>query len=159
MGTDLSDIGILKRREIEAGIAGPLIKAFTKELGKEKTLEVVQDVIASLGRESGEMLREVTSSQSLESLQKGLSLWSQDDALTIDVVDVTPRQLSVNMTRCRYAEMYKRLGLADLGFSLSCARDYALVEGYNPAIKLERTQTIMQGASHCDFRFTLDEEE
>ncbi len=53
--------------------------------------------------------------------------------------------------------MYRDLGMANLGFALSCARDFALVEGFNPNIKLERTQTIMQGADHCDFRFTLRE--
>ena len=28
--------------------------------------------------------------------------------------------------------------------------------GFNPEIKFERTQTIMQGAAHCDFRLSLD---
>jgi hypothetical protein len=36
---------------------------------------------------------------------------------------------------------------------LSCNRDYALIEGFNADIALTRTQTIMQGASHCDFRY------
>jgi hypothetical protein len=53
--------------------------------------------------------------------------------------------------------MYRALGLADLGRSLSCQRDYALAKGFNPAIQLERTQTIMEGASHCDFRFRYGE--
>jgi hypothetical protein len=44
--------------------------------------------------------------------------------------------------------------MEDLGFALSCARDFAMVEGFNPEIKLERTQTLMEGADHCDFRFT-----
>ena len=65
-------------------------------------------------------------------------------------------KLSFNVTRCRYAEMYRALGLADLGGSLSCQRDFALAQGFNPAIQLDRTQTIMEGASHCDFRFRLD---
>jgi hypothetical protein len=43
--------------------------------------------------------------------------------------------------------------MADLGASLSCCRDFALIEGVNPAVTLTRTQTIMEGASHCDFRF------
>ena len=34
-----------------------------------------------------------------------------------------------NVTRCRFAEMYRRLGLADLGPILSCGRDAAMVEG------------------------------
>ena len=48
---------------------------------------------------------------------------------------------------------YKELGLADLGFLFHCNRDFAMVEGLSPGLALKRTQTIMQGASHCDFRF------
>ena len=51
--------------------------------------------------------------------------------------------------------MYRALGLADLGASLSCQRDYALAQGFNPDIELTRTQTIMEGAPLCDFRFRL----
>ena len=57
------------------------------------------------------------------------------------------------MVRCRYAEMYRRLGLEDLGSTLSCRRDFALAEGFSPDIQLERTQTLMEGAPYCDFRF------
>ena len=45
---------------------------------------------------------------------------------------------------------------AELGALLSCNRDYSLVEGFNGTVDLERTQTIMQGASHCDFRFARE---
>jgi hypothetical protein len=33
-----------------------------------------------------------------------------------------------------------------------------MVEGFNPKIKLERTQTIMEGSDHCDFRYTLEKD-
>ena len=42
---------------------------------------------------------------------------------------------------------------ADLGAVLSCNRDYSLIEGFNPEIELVRTQTIMQGAPCCTFRY------
>jgi hypothetical protein len=29
-----------------------------------------------------------------------------------------------------------------------------MIAGFNPDLKLTRTQTVMEGASHCDFRFT-----
>jgi len=154
MGADLSTIGILIRREIEARIAGPLIKAFLQETGEERGLEIVEEVIVSLAKESGEMLREFVGGHGLEDFAKGMALWSQDDAVTFDLVEMTAGKITMNVTRCRYAEMYKELGMADLGFTLSCARDFAMVEGFNPEIKLERTQTLMEGADHCDFRFT-----
>lgn len=154
MVADLSKIGLLVRREVEARIAGPLIRAFMQETGEERGREIVGEVITALARESGEMLRAFVGGDSLEDFAKGLPLWSQDDAVTFDLIEVTPEKISMNVTRCRYAEMYRELGMADLGFDLSCARDFAMVEGFNPSIKLERTQTLMEGADHCDFRFS-----
>jgi predicted hydrocarbon binding protein len=158
MAVDLSKIGILTRREIEARIAGPLIKAFMAEIGEERALEIARKVIVSLARESGETLHRLAGGNSLEDFARGLPLWSRDDAVTFDLLEATPEKLSMNVTRCRYAEMYRELGMADLGFILSCARDFAMVEGFNPKMNLERTQTIMEGADHCDFRFSLPED-
>ncbi|MCK4976541.1 MAG: L-2-amino-thiazoline-4-carboxylic acid hydrolase, partial [Anaerolineales bacterium] len=71
----------------------------------------------------------------------------------------TEDSFSFNVTRCRYAEMYVELGVPELGVLLSCNRDFALIEGFNPEVNLTRTQTIMEGAPFCDFRFMLREEE
>jgi predicted ArsR family transcriptional regulator len=158
MGADLSQIGMLAQREIEARIAGPLIKAFMAEIGEERALEIAQRVIKALARESGKELRKLAGGGSLEDFAKGMAQWSKDDAVTSDLLEFTPEKISLNTTRCRYAEMYRELGTPELGFALSCARDFAMVEGFNPKIKLMRTQTIMEGADHCDFRFTLEKD-
>jgi hypothetical protein len=71
----------------------------------------------------------------------------------MDVLEQTDHSYSFNVTRCRYAELYRDLGIPELGKLLSCNRDFSLIEGFNPEIQLTRTQTIMEGASHCDFRF------
>ncbi|MBV8078700.1 MAG: L-2-amino-thiazoline-4-carboxylic acid hydrolase, partial [Planctomycetaceae bacterium] len=89
----------------------------------------------------------------LDAFARGLERWREGGALEIDILEQSPERLSFNVTRCRYAEMYRALGLADLGSSLSYQRDFALVEGFNPAIRLTRTQTIMEGTPYCDFRF------
>jgi hypothetical protein len=52
--------------------------------------------------------------------------------------------------------MYRVLGIQDLGKSLSCGRDFALADGFNPRMKLARTQTIMEGAAFCDFRYGME---
>jgi hypothetical protein len=61
--------------------------------------------------------------------------------------------LSRFVTRCRYAEFYKELGEPELGFLLVCTADFAVADGFGGDVKLTRTQTIMQGAPHCDFRY------
>ena len=46
----------------------------------------------------------------------------------------------------------EELGEPELGFLLVCSADFDIVEEL-PNVELSRSQTIMQGASHCDFRY------
>jgi predicted hydrocarbon binding protein len=146
-------VTLLERREIEARIVGPLVRGFIEEIGRERALEVVGRVVRELAREAGEDLARRTGEATLPAFAQCLDRWREGGALEIEMLAETDERLDFNVTRCRFAEMYRALGLADLGASLSCVRDFALVEGFSSEITLERTQTIMQGASHCDFRF------
>jgi predicted hydrocarbon binding protein len=155
MGADLSKVSILARREIEARILSPVIKAFVKEVGKERALRIVEPIIQSLAREGGANLAKLLGGNTLEHFAKGMSFWTLEEALTLDLREQNPKRFFFNVTRCRYADMYKELGVPELGNLLSCGRDKALIEGFNPKIKFTRTQTIMEGASYCDFRYEL----
>tara|TARA_R110002096_G_scaffold80612_21_gene188796 strand:- start:21 stop:185 length:165 start_codon:yes stop_codon:yes gene_type:complete len=42
-----------------------------------------------------------------------------------------------------------------IGHLLSSNRDGIFCEGYDPSTKFERSQAIMSGASHCDFRYPM----
>jgi hypothetical protein len=153
MSEAAAKLSLLERREIEARIVGPLVEAMRAELGTEKTLVLLRRVIADLARQGGAELARSLGEASLPAFARCLDRWSEGGALEIEVLEQSDERLSFNVTRCRYAEMYRRLGLESLGSSLSCQRDFALVEGFNPAITLERTATIMEGAPFCDFRF------
>ncbi len=153
MATEGPSLSLLQRREVEARIVGPLLRAVAAELGDEKTLALARGVIADLARQGGADLALRFGEATLETFARSLDLWREGGALEIEMLEQSAERLSFNVTRCRYAEMYRALGLADLGSSLSCQRDFSLVEGFNPAIGLTRTQTLMEGASHCDFRF------
>ena len=144
---------LLQQREIEARIVGPLVRAFADEVGWDRAVEIVAGVIRELARESGAELARVLGEHSLEAFARSLDRWRENGALEIDILEQSPERLSFNVTRCRYAEMYRALGLADLGASLSCQRDFALAQGFNSDIELTRMQTIMGGAPFCDFRF------
>jgi hypothetical protein len=83
-------------------------------------------------------------------------VWAEDDAIIFNILEETEDVLSFDVTHCQYAELYAKEGMKDLGFCLSCCRDEPFARGFNPRIKLLRTQTLMEGASHCDFRFVLE---
>jgi hypothetical protein len=155
VGADLSQVSILARREIEARILMPVLNAFIKEHGKDQTVKLVDPVIQELAREGGVQLAKALGGNTIAHFAKGLSLWTREDALRLDVMEQTEKTFAFNVTRCRYAEMYKELGVQEYGSLLSCGRDAALIVGFNPKIKFTRTQTIMSGAPYCDFRYEL----
>lgn len=153
---ELNDLPILLRREIEARMAGPLIQAFMARFGEEEALEVVSQVIESLAAEFGAALAQKMGGNSIDDLRRGQEVFSAGGANQREVLEVTDTVYNYNIVRCKYADMYRALGLADLGFVLSCKRDGAMFKGFNPRFKFERTQTIMEGADYCDFRLTLE---
>jgi hypothetical protein len=153
MADEAPRLSLLQQREIEARIVGPLLREIAGELGEARTVALVRRVIAALARQSGADLARSLGEASLAAFAGCLNRWSEGGALEIDLLEQSAERLEFNVTRCRYTEMYRALGLADLGPSLSCQRDFSLIEGFNPAIELRRTQTIMEGAAYCDFRF------
>lgn len=149
----LNELGVLKRREIEARIVGPLLEALGREFGEERVREVAREVIVRIAREQGDQLAGFMGGRTLDHFARSLELWKKDDALHIDVLEQSAERFSFNVTRCRYAELYRALGIPELGALLSCNRDFALIEGFDPGTSLTRTHTIMEGAPFCDFRF------
>jgi hypothetical protein len=151
------ELGILARRKIEAAIVAPIYDEMRKAVGEEKAHEILRNAVRRAAIESGaEMASRVPGGADLESFKSILHLWTKDDALTIELLDDSPGVLDFNVRRCRYAETYRAMGLGGIGDILSCNRDGAFCEGYDPRIKLTRNQTIMGGASHCDFRYRSD---
>jgi hypothetical protein len=149
----LNEIGVLRRREIEARIVAPLLDALGQEFGRERVLEVAREVIIRIAHEQGAQLRRAAGGGSLADFAGSTTAWKKDGALEIEVLELNEERYSFDVTRCRYAEMYRALGIPELGALLSCNRDFSLIEGFGPEITLTRTQTLMQGAPCCNFRF------
>jgi hypothetical protein len=154
----LNEIGVLKRREIEARILAPVIEALGKEFGRPRVVAIVQDVIVQIARRQGRALAEQAGGNSLTHFRANKTNWVKGGALEIQERAATDTTYDYDVTRCKYAEMYRALGIPELGVVLSCGRDGALGEGFNPALTLTRTQTVMEGAPCCDFRYRLEGE-
>ena len=142
----------LERRKIQAEVLIPMVQAFQRAIGKELANEIAREVIVELARKDGvRWARQF--GDDLSGIEKVSEVWAGGGGLGIEPIGKSADKLDFNVTRCRYAEFYKELGLPELGYLFHCNRDFAMVEGFSPTLTLKRTQTIMEGASHCDFRF------
>lgn len=146
-------VGVLTRREIEARVLAPFYRAVAAEVGEARALELLSEVIRDEARRTGAAMRARAGSGGLGAFAAQWEPWLRGGALELEVLEQREDAWHFNVTRCRYAELYRELGLADLGAALSCNRDAALIEGYDEEVVLERRQTIMQGAPCCDFRY------
>ena len=151
----MNAVGLLNRREIEARILVPLLAALEVEFDHQKIWEITRRVIQQVAREQGAQLANSVDTNDLEHFAEIQETWKKDNAIQTEVLELSNKRFSFNVFRCRYADMYQHLGVPELGKMLSCERDFALIEGYNPHIQLTRSQTIMEGADLCDFCFEL----
>jgi predicted ArsR family transcriptional regulator len=148
-------IGVLTRREVEARLLSPIIDALSERFGRDEVIEIIRETIIKIAQQQGSELAQSLGGSGSEEFMDSLEYWKRDGALELDILEQNEGHLDFNVTRCRYAEMYRELGIPELGSVLSCNRDFALIKGFNKDAKLKRTQTIMDGASHCDFRFVF----
>jgi hypothetical protein len=155
----MSDLPILTQRRIEAAFAKGIYQEMALAFGAEAAKKVLTDAVVKMAKATAaEMAKQAPGGEpTLDSFRAIQPRWTAEDALRIDVVKSTATEFHFNVTKCRYSEMYRDMGLADLGAVLSCNRDGAFCEGYDPKLKLQRTQTLMGGGTHCDFRYTRAE--
>lgn len=147
-------ISHIKQRQIQAPVIVSIINELSKTVGEDQALGIVGRAIQQESIDSGRQSALSLGDDMRHLRQYVEQVWCDQDALEIEVLADNAEEFSFNVTRCRYAESYKEMGLsAEYGACLSCNRDKAFIEGFNPDILLTRTDTIMNGASHCDFRF------
>ena len=146
-------VGVLTRREIEARILKPFFEAVSTELGQEKAEALLKDVVINEAKTIGANMKKAANDDGLESFAAQWEPWFRGGALEIDELERSDEAWRFNVTRCKYAELYASLGLRELGATLSCNRDAALIEGYSDDVVFERTQTLMEGAAFCNFHY------
>lgn len=148
---------IIQRRRIEAELIKEIYDTLVERVGRATANEVISTSIRkSAIAQARQFAAKEPAGTSLETFADLYKHWTAEDALTIDVKRRDAEGFDFDVKRCRYSEMYREMGLGDIGHLLSCNRDGAFCEGYDPAIKFTRTQTLMQGASHCDFRYRYE---
>ena len=147
-----TELPIIEQRRIEASIVKPIYEELKRELGEEGAKRIIgaairKDAIAQGRAYAG------SGKTSLAGFHALFPQWTANGALEVEVHEETDSLLRYDVVRCRYAEMYREMGLVEIGHLLSCGRDGTFCTGYDSRIRLTRTRTIMQGASHCDFSY------
>jgi len=150
-------ISLLDQVKMQAQVLVPVLKALRAELGDERANRLVitalrewaRDVYQRIGAMTPGSPKEKWAALNAEAMPRigadvDMQLLKQDT----DVMEF-------NITGCRYADFFRQLGEPELGAVLLCEVDNHVAEIGSPEVELTRTQTIMKGASYCDFRYRM----
>jgi hypothetical protein len=150
-GEHRPDVPLIDRVKIQAEVLIPLIKGLEEELGKERAHELVRSAVGEFYRD---MAKGLTAERgSIGALMAFGEISAGGNAIDMEVRETTSEEeLALDITGCRYAQFFQQIGEPELGFLLVCSSDFPAIEGV-PGVELRRTQTIMQGADFCDFRY------
>ena len=152
---DITDIPVLVKRTLQAQVIGPIHAEMVAQLGREKADAILDAAIKKAAIAEGQSFaaKAPGGQTSLAHFQKLYELWTKGGALEIELLKSTGAEFNFDVTRCRYAETYKEMGLGHIGQLMSCNRDGTFCQGYDSNIELERKHTIMGGAPRCTFRY------
>jgi L-2-amino-thiazoline-4-carboxylic acid hydrolase len=153
--SETNELNRIEKRAIEASAVAPIIEAVAQRIGKVDALAILQEVNEKEAFQRGESIRNQLGKTGIPELIEDVATWGIGGVLEMEVIEQTSETYHFNITRCPYYEKYSKLGLTDYGVALSCCRDKPFARGFHPQLKLERSQTIMEGADYCDFRYSL----
>ena len=155
------EISIIEKRKAQAEVIKPIFEEMVSTLGKTKAKKILKNAIIKNAIDEGRVLREKSNKTSsknnvIDQFIEVFENWKTGGALEINEIKKDTEIYHFDVTRCKYAEMYSKLGIKELGGILSCNRDSNFSKGFDKNLILERNQTIMEGSSCCTFRYKLE---
>ncbi len=142
----MAKTSVLEAVKIQARAIIPVVKALEVELGEARAHEVVGGAIA-------ESWAEFIAGRTTERNTHPADGQGVDYPVESEVIEHTQHAYGVNMTSCAFADYFRKIGEPEIGALLTCGVDFAVERKLRPEWEFRRTQTRMQGAPFCDFRW------
>lgn len=146
----------LARRALEIEVASAFLSALRERFGDAVAETVFGDAVETLARVAAERFRERYPSPTLTDLWEVWGVLGGEGRLDLHLDELTDTRLRFRVERCAYAEMYRAAGHEEAGVAFSCKRDAPFARAFLPGVEVEQSRTILEGASRCEFTYTLE---
>src|ERR1700742_3390924 len=107
----------------QAAVLVPLAKLLREELGKERADGLLVRALGQWAQSIGRMLRTLPPPATLGKLKMAIEGLDAAGMQETEFLRSTDTELDYNVRRCRAAELYRSLGLEELGHLLVCKLD------------------------------------
>lgn len=149
------DISLLDKTRIQAQVLVPVMRALRAELGREKADAIVTKALRDWSHQVfaaiGEGI-EGTPGRKFAKMDKALADATLQE-VTVDMHRRDREAVEFDVTSCRFADFFRSLNEPELGALLVCQTDIDIAAAGASAVSFNRSQTLMQGAPSCTFRY------
>lgn len=142
----------LTRLQNEAFIR--FIGTLRSELGDAEVIRLLNSYSTAYGTSVGEQQARAAPDRTFRTFTATFRPPNYASSLTHEVVEDTENAFGLRVTECVWASVFREAGLGgEIGHAAVCNMDYAWPKAFNPAFRMERTQTLMQGHEQCNHRY------
>ncbi len=141
---------------LAAQLFAVMCKVIIKKLGKEEGEAVIKECVETFGLQRGKMIAE-----KVKKMGKPLSFknWLIYTDISGSNFPVNPRienfDLIAPVKECSFNKAAKQWGLEEYSCLYCKYADFAILEGYNPDIKLVLEQRHKTGKDYCRFQYIM----
>jgi hypothetical protein len=145
----------------------PVMQELARRIGREKLVEMLKEATGvywgQLARNYAQRIQKRgldaffgwdTLDPPIADAERRKRFWSR--ALTSQRIESTPKSYEMKITECLWAQTFREVNAADLGFATLCYGDEAMAVAFDPRLKLTRTKTLMNGDDGCHFRWVWE---
>lgn len=132
-----------------------LIKTMIKELGEERTIEILKTDTSESAFAMGQRQAKAAKKNDLNTYVDMFRDPNRfKNSLTMEIIEDSEKAFEIKVTECLFALPYTTAGLGgEVGFAALCYMDYFWPKGFNEKIELIRDKTLMQGHAYCNHRY------
>lgn len=151
-------ISLLDKTRIQAQVLVPVMRALRAEMGNEKANALVKDALRDWSKQLFAAIGndiEGSPRRKWATMQSALADVTERE-VTFDMHRHDKEAYEFDVTSCRFAEFFRALGEPELGALLVCATDVDIAAAGGSDVSFSRSQTLMQGAPCCTFRYKFE---
>lgn len=152
------DISMLDKTRIQAQVLLPVMRALRDELGRDKADALVKGALRDWSKQLfADIAKDIEGSpyRKFATMNTALADVTMQE-VSFDMHRRDKQALEFDITSCRFAEFFRALGEPELGALLICHVDADIADAGGGEVSFSRTQTLMQGASCCNFRYKFE---
>ncbi|NCZ82817.1 MAG: 2-amino-thiazoline-4-carboxylic acid hydrolase, partial [Betaproteobacteria bacterium] len=117
MDSAMENIPVLEKRRLQAQVIKPIWEVLVARLGETTARDILDKAIRKAAVEEGRMMAAASpgGDTSMPAFIRLYDNWKTGGALETQTLTADADRFDFDVTRCRYAEMYREMGLEAIG--------------------------------------------